>query len=381
MSKADYYELLGVARTCSEAELKSAFRKAAMQHHPDRNPGDKDAEVKFKEINEAYQALSDKEKRAAYDRFGHAAFEQGGGGAGGFGGDGFASSMSDIFDDLFGGFGGGRTRGGGGGNGRERGSDLRYNMEIMLEDAFKGKTATIKVPTSVACEPCAGSGAKPGSKPKTCSTCAGHGRVRAQQGFFAIERTCPTCAGRGEVIDNPCATCSGAGRVTRERSLSVNIPAGVEDGTRIRLSGEGEAGLRGGPAGDLYIFLSIKPHPFFQRDGADLFCQVPISMVKAALGGEVNVRTLDGLESIVKIPEGSQSGRQFKLRGKGMPVLRSREVGDLHIQARVETPQSLTKRQRELLAEFEAESSNKTHPESSGFFAKMKDFFDNISGA
>jgi len=254
-------------------------------------------------------------------------------------------------------------------------------MEIMLEDAFKGKTATIKVPTSVACEPCAGSGAKPGSKPKTCSTCAGHGRVRAQQGFFAIERTCPTCAGRGEVIDNPCATCSGAGRVTRERSLSVNIPAGVEDGTRIRLSGEGEAGLRGGPSGDLYIFLSIKPHPFFQRDGADLFCQVPISMVKAALGGEVNVRTLDGLESVVKIPEGTQSGRQFKLRGKGMPVLRSREVGDLHIQARVETPQSLTKRQRELLTEFEAESSNKTHPESAGFFAKMKDFFDNISGA
>jgi molecular chaperone DnaJ len=381
MSKADYYELLGVARSCTEAELKSAFRKAAMQHHPDRNPGSSEAEIKFKEINEAYQALSDKEKRAAYDRFGHAAFEQGGGGGpGGFGGDVFASSMSDIFDDLFGGFGGGRTRGGGG-NGRERGSDLRYNMEIMLEDAFKGKTATIKVPTSVACEPCAGSGAKPGSKPKTCSTCAGHGRVRAQQGFFAIERTCPTCAGRGEVIDNPCATCSGAGRVTRERSLSVNIPAGVEDGTRIRLSGEGEAGLRGGPSGDLYIFLSIKPHPFFQRDGADLFCQVPISMVKAALGGEVNVRTLDGLESVVKIPEGTQSGRQFKLRGKGMPVLRSREVGDLHIQARVETPQSLTKRQRELLTEFEAESSNKTHPESAGFFAKMKDFFDNISGA
>ena len=379
MSKADYYELLGVARTCSEAELKSAFRKAAMQHHPDRNPGSKEAEVKFKEINEAYQALSDKEKRAAYDRFGHAAFEQGGGGGeGGFGADGFGSSMSDIFDDLFGGFGGGRSRGGG--NGRERGSDLRYNMEIMLEDAFKGKTATIKVPTSVACEPCAGSGAKAGSKPKTCSTCAGHGRVRAQQGFFAIERTCPTCAGRGEMIDNPCTACGGAGRVTRDRSLSVNIPAGVEDGTRIRLSGEGEAGMRGGPSGDLYIFLSIKPHPFFQRDGADLFCQVPISMVKASLGGEVNVRTLDGAESVVKIPEGTQSGRQFKLRGKGMPVLRSREVGDLHIQARVETPQSLTKRQRELLTEFEAESSNKTHPESAGFFAKMKDFFDNISG-
>ncbi len=375
MSKADYYELLGVARTCTEAELKSAFRKAAMQHHPDRNPGDKDAEIKFKEVNEAYQALSDKEKRAAYDRFGHAAFEQGGGGFGG-GGDGFASSMSDIFDDLFGGFGGGQR---GRGNGRERGADLRYNMEINLEDAFGGKTATIQVPTSIACEACAGSGAKAGSKPKTCSTCSGHGRVRAQQGFFAIERTCPTCAGRGQVIENPCAACSGAGRVTRERNLSVNIPAGVEDGTRIRLSGEGEAGMRGGPSGDLYIFLSIKPHPFFQRDGADLFCQVPISMVKATLGGEVTVRTLDGSESVVKIPEGAQSGRQFKLRGKGMPVLRSREVGDLHIQARVETPQNLTKRQRELLAEFDAESSNKTHPESAGFFAKMKDFFDNIS--
>ena len=378
MSKADYYELLGVARSCTEAELKSAFRKAAMQHHPDRNPGNKEAEIKFKEINEAYQALSDKDKRAAYDRFGHAAFEQGGGGGpGGFGADGFASSMSDIFDDLFGGFGGGRARGGG--NGRERGSDLRYNMEIMLEDAFKGKTATIKVPTSVACEPCAGSGAKPGSKPKTCATCAGHGRVRAQQGFFAIERTCPTCAGRGEVIDNPCASCSGAGRVTRERSLSVNIPSGVEDGTRIRLAGEGEAGLRGGPTGDLYIFLSLKAHAFFQRDGADLYCRVPISMVQAAMGGEVTIQAIDGSEAKVKIPEGTQSGKQFKLRGKGMPVLRSREIGDMFVQTNVETPQNLTRRQRELLTEFEAESSSKTHPESSGFFAKMKGIFDNLS--
>ena len=377
MSKRDFYEVLSVARTATEAELKTSFRKLAMQYHPDRNPGDAEAEMKFKEINEAYQCLSDKDKRAAYDRFGHAAFEQGGaGGAGGFGAEGFASSMADIFDDLFGGLGGQRGRSGG----RERGSDLRYNMEIALEDAFKGKNATIKVPTSITCEACTGSGAKPGSKPKTCTTCAGHGRVRAQQGFFAIERTCPTCAGRGEVIDNPCTACSGAGRVTRERSLSVNIPAGVEDGTRIRLAGEGEAGLRGGPSGDLYIFLSLKPHPFFQRDGADLFCQVPISMVQAALGGDFTVRTLDGEESAIKVPEGTQSGRQFKLRGKGMPVLRSRDVGDLYIQARVETPQNLTKRQRELLAEFSAESSTKTHPESSGFFAKMKDFFDNIGG-
>jgi molecular chaperone DnaJ len=378
MSKRDYYEVLGVSRTCVEADLKVAFRKAAMQHHPDRNPGDAAAEVKFKEVNEAYQCLSDAQKRAAYDRFGHAAFENGGGG-GGFGGEGFGSSMSDIFEDLFGGMMGGRSRGGG--NGRERGADLRYNLEISLEDAFAGRQAEIKVPTSIKCEPCDGSGAKPGSKPRTCATCGGQGRVRAQQGFFAIERTCPTCQGRGEMIDNPCASCSGAGRVMREKNLSVNIPQGVEDGTRIRLSNEGEAGVRGGPPGDLYIFLSIKPHPFFQRDGADLYCRVPISMVQAALGGEFSVNTLGGGESRVKVPEGTQSGRQFKIRGKGMPVLRSRDVGDLYIQSVVETPQSLTKRQRELLAEFEAESSSKTHPESAGFFGRMKDFFGNLSGA
>ena len=374
MAKRDYYEVLGVAKNATEAELKSAFRKAAMVHHPDRNPGDKDAEVKFKELNEAYQCLSDGQKRAAYDRFGHAAFDQGGGG-GGFGAEGFASSMADIFDDLFGGLGGGRRNSGG----RERGSDLRYNMEITLEEAFSGKAATIKVPTTVTCETCAGSGAKAGSKPRACSPCQGQGRVRAQQGFFAIERTCPACGGRGQVIDNPCGSCSGAGRVTRERNLSVNIPAGVEDGTRIRLTGEGEAGVRGGPAGDLYIFLSIKPHPFFQRDGADLYCQVPISMVQAALGGEFAVHTLDGAESMVRIPEGTQSGKQFKLRSKGMPVLRSRDFGDLYVQARVETPQNLTRRQRELLNEFAAESSSRTHPETAGFFSKMKDFFENIS--
>ena len=376
MAKRDFYEVLGVSRTVTETELKVAFRKAAMQHHPDRNPGDKTAEVKFKEVNEAYQCLSDSQKRAAYDRFGHAAFEQGG--AGGMG-DGFGSSMSDIFDDLFGDMMGRSNRGGRSG-GRERGSDLRYNMEITLEDAFKGKTATIKIPTSISCEACTGTGAKAGSKPKTCTTCNGQGRVRAQQGFFAIERTCPTCGGRGEVIENPCSVCGGSGRVTRERSLSVNIPSGVEDGTRIRLSGEGEAGLRGGPAGDLYIFLAVKPHPFFQRDGADLYCRVPISMVQAALGGEFTVPTVDGTEAKVKVPEGTQSGKQFRIKDKGMPVLRSREVGDLYIQAMVETPQSLTRRQRELLAEFEAESTQKTHPEAAGFFDKIKDFFDNLSG-
>ena len=375
MAKRDYYEILGVTRTVTEIELKAAFRKQAMQHHPDRNHGDKEAEAKFKELNEAYQCLSDTQKRAAYDRFGHAAFDGAGGMGGGFGGgDGFSSSMADIFDDLFGDMMG--RRGGGRGAARERGSDLRYNMEITLEEAFNGKTATLKLPTSVACESCSGSGAKSGSKPRTCATCAGHGRVRAQQGFFAVERTCPTCHGRGEVIDNPCPACAGAGRVTRERTLSVNIPAGVEDGTRIRLAGEGEAGLRGGPTGDLYIFLAIKPHPFFQRDGADLFCRVPISMVKAALGGEISVRSVGGEEAKVKVPEGTQSGKQFKIKGKGMPVLRSRDFGDLYIQTTVETPQNLTRKQRELLAEFDKESSNKTHPESAGFFSKMKDFFD-----
>jgi molecular chaperone DnaJ len=379
MSKRDYYEVLGVSRTCTEAELKSAFRKSAMQWHPDRNPGDAAAELKFKEVNEAYQCLSDAQKRAAYDRFGHAAFENGGGG-GGFGADGFGASMSDIFEDLFGNIMGGGRRSGPS-NGRERGADLRYNLEISLDDAFKGKQAQIVVPTSISCEPCSGSGAKPGSKPRVCGTCGGQGRVRAQQGFFAIERTCPSCQGRGQTIDDPCGACSGAGRVSRERTLSVNIPQGVEDGTRIRLAGEGEAGLRGGPAGDLYIFLAIKPHPFFQRDGADLYCRLPISMVQAALGDEVTVRTMDGGEARVKVPEGTQSGRQFKLRGKGMPVLRSREVGDLYLQAVVETPQNLTRRQRELLAEFQAESSSKTHPESAGFFSRMKDFFGNLSGA
>jgi molecular chaperone DnaJ len=372
VAKRDFYETLGVARTATDAELKAAFRKAAMQCHPDRHPGDKQAEARFKELNEAYQHLSDGQKRAAYDRYGHAAFEQGGGMS-----DGFASSMSDIFDDLFGDIMG--RRGTRSASGKERGADIRYNLEITLEEAYNGRTATIKLPTLVACEGCAGSGAKAGSKPAICKTCAGHGRVRAQQGFFAIERTCPSCGGRGQMIENPCEKCGGSGRVTRERTLSVNMPAGVEDGTRIRLSGEGEAGLRGGAPGDLYIFLAIKPHPFFQRDGADLYCRVPISMVQAALGGEFVVRTLDGGEAKVRIPEGVHTGHQMRLRGKGMPVLRSHDFGDLYIQANVETPQNLTRRQRELLMEFEAESSHKTQPESSGFFAKMKEFFEGLS--
>jgi molecular chaperone DnaJ len=373
MAKRCFYEILGVSRSCSEVELKAAFRKAAMQYHPDRNPGDTSAEHRFKELNEAYQILSDGQKRAAYDRYGHAAFEPGGSGFSA--GDGFAASMADIFDDLFGDVMGRR---GGARSGTTRGSDLRYNLEITLEEAFSGKTANLSLPTSISCTACGGGGAKPGAKPRACPTCGGYGRVRAQQGFFSIERTCPHCHGHGEMIDNPCTQCAGSGRVTRERSLSVNVPAGVEDGTRIRLAGEGEAGLRGGPPGDLYIFVATKPHPFFQRDGADLFCRVPISMVQASLGGEVAVRTLGGGETKVKIPEGAQSGKQFKVKSKGMPVLRSRDVGDLYIQVTVETPQNLTKRQRELLAEFDSLSSTSTHPESSGFFAKMKDFFENL---
>ena len=380
MSKADYYDLLGVDRGVDEKALKSAFRKSAMKYHPDRNPDNPDAEAKFKEINEAYEVLKDPQKRAAYDQFGHAAFEQGGGG--GFGGGGFAGAggFSDIFEDIFGEMmGGGGRRGGGRSGGRERGADLRYNMEVTLEEAFKGKAAEISVPTAVSCESCSGSGAKPGSSPSTCGTCGGNGRVRASQGFFSIERTCPQCQGRGEVISDPCGDCAGQGRVTKERSLSVDIPAGIEDGVRIRLGGEGEAGARGGPSGDLYIFLSIRPHEFFQRDGADLFCKIPISMTTAALGGQFEVVGLDGAKSRVKVPEGTQTGKQFRLRGKGMPIMRSSDFGDMYIQVVTETPQKLTKRQRELLEEFEQLSSEENSPESTGFFSRMKRFLDGFA--
>ncbi|MBB3931063.1 molecular chaperone DnaJ [Kaistia hirudinis] len=375
MAKVDYYEILGVARDTDEKGLKVAFRKLAMQFHPDRNPGDHTAEAKFKEINEAYETLRDPQKRAAYDRFGHAAFEQGGPGAHGFSGD-FASSMSDIFDDIFGEFMGGRRgQRPSGGGGRERGADLRYNMEITLEEAYAGKTAEVRVPTKIACDACSGTGAKPGSHPKVCTTCDGHGRVRAAQGFFSIERTCPTCGGRGEIITDPCEKCAGSGRVTQERTLQVSIPAGIEDGTRIRLSSEGEAGLRGGPAGDLYLFLSVKPHSLFQREGADIFCRVPISITTAALGGQFDVPTVDGGKTRVKVPEGTQTGKQFRLKSKGMPVLRSKEMGDMYIQVVVETPSKLSRRQRELLEEFEQVSSEENNPESAGFFARIRDFF------
>ncbi|GGC92920.1 molecular chaperone DnaJ [Chelatococcus reniformis] len=375
MSKRCFYEVLEVERSASDGELKTAFRKAAMKWHPDRNPGDQAAEVKFREIAEAYEILKDPQRRAAYDQFGHRAFEQGvGAGQQGFGTD-FSEFMTDIFDTFF-----GETRQRGGRQARNRGSDLRYNLEIALEEAFTGKTASIRIPTAIRCETCQGSGTKAGSRPRTCATCAGAGQVRTSQGFFSIQRTCPTCNGRGEVIENPCEACHGAGRQTRERTLSVNVPAGVEDGTRIRLAGEGEAGSQGGPSGDLYIFIAIKPHAIFQRDGADLFCRVPIAMTVAALGGELEVPTLDGTQTQVKVPEGTQTGKQFRLRSKGMPVLRTRNVGDLYIQVVVETPQNLTRRQRELLAEFERESSGDTHPESSGFLSRVKELFAGLSG-
>ena len=371
MSKACYYETLEVERSIDEAGLKSAFRKLAMKWHPDKNPGDPSCEHKFKEISEAYEILKDGNKRAAYDRYGHAAFEQGNGSGHGAGfGAGFASSFSDIFEDLFGMAG---QRGGRGG--RERGADLRYNMEITLEEAFSGKTAQINIPVAVTCETCSGTGAKAGTKPKTCSMCGGAGRVRQAQGFFTLERTCPGCQGRGQMIETPCASCSGQGRVQKERTLSVNIPPGVEDGTRIRLAGEGEAGVHGGPAGDLYIFLSLASHKFFQRDGADLHCRVPVSMVTAAMGGEFEVPTIDQGKTKVKVPSGTQSGRRFRVASKGMPVLRSRQMGDMYVQVVVETPQNLTKKQKELLAEFEKLSSGETQPEAAGFFKMVKDFF------
>jgi len=378
MAKQDYYDTLGVDRGADPDAIKKAYRKLAMKYHPDRNPDDAKAEQQFKEVNEAYEVLKDDEKRAAYDRFGHAAFEQGGpGGPGGFGG-GFASGFADIFDEMFGEFGmGGARRGGGGRPGK--GADLRFNMGVSLEDAFEGKQTDIRVPTSVGCEACHGTGAEGGAKPVTCGTCHGHGRVRSQQGFFTVERTCPTCQGTGETIKDPCRTCAGSGRVQKEKKLSVNIPAGVEDGTRIRLAGEGEAGLRGAPAGDLYIFLTVAPHRFFQRDGADIYCRVPIPMTRAALGGTIEVPTVEGKLARITIPSGTPTGHQFRLKGKGMTILRSKARGDMFVQAMVETPVNLSKRQKELLEEFEKESpTDQTSPQSHGFFDKVKDLWEDL---
>jgi molecular chaperone DnaJ len=381
MAKRDYYEILGAAKGASAEELKKAYRVKAKELHPDRNSDNPNAEAQFKEINEAYEVLKDADKKAAYDRYGHAAFEGGGGGARGFnGGQGdFSSAFSDVFEDLFGDFMGGGARGGGGRSRAQRGSDLRYNLRVSLEEAHQSIQKTINVPTSVGCDTCRGSGAEGGAEPVTCPTCSGMGKVRAQQGFFTVERTCPTCNGMGQIIKNPCKSCAGHGRVEKDRSLSVNIPAGVETGTRIRLAGEGEAGLRGGPTGDLYIFIEVKEHSLFQRDGVNLFCRVPISFTTASLGGEVEVPTIDGGKSRVKVPAGSQTGKQMRLRAKGMPALRGGGSGDMLIELAVETPVNLTTRQRELLREFE-QLSEENHPEGSSFFSKVKGFWDGMKG-
>jgi molecular chaperone DnaJ len=372
MAKQDFYETLGVGKTADADELKRAYRKLAMQYHPDRNPGDKSAEQKFKEINEAYDILKDDQKRAAYDRFGHAAFEQGNRGPGDFG---FSGGFADLFEEMFGAMGGGRRAQAG----PARGSDLRYNIEVSLEDAFRGRQTAIRVATFVHCDTCKGNGAEPGSRPVSCRTCQGRGRIRMQQGFFTVEQTCPACHGAGQTIDKPCKACGGQGRVRREKTLSVNIPPGVEDGTRIRLAGEGEVGLRGAAPGDLYIFVGLAQHPIFQRDGANIFCRVPIPFTTAALGGTIEVPTVEGSRTRVAVPAGTQSGHQFRLRGKGMTVLRSPARGDMYIQAIIETPVNLNKRQQELLREFEKAGDNgKTHPESEGFFAKVKEFFEDL---
>ncbi len=377
MAKQDYYATLGVAREASADELKKAYRKLAMQFHPDRNPGDKKAEARFKEINEAYEVLKDDQKRAAYDRFGHAAFENGGSPGAGAGGFDFSASggLGDIFDQMFGEFAGGRRAG----RGPRAGNDLRQAVEIDLAEAFAGTKVNLRVATRVVCDACAGSGSEDkGRGADTCPTCGGAGKVRAQQGFFVIERTCLTCHGSGRVVRNPCRVCQGSGTVPRERTLQVTIPAGVEDGTRIRLSGEGEAGANGAPSGDLYVHVGIRPHPLFQRDGANIFCRVPLRMTQAALGGEIEVPVIDGSRAKVKIPPGTQTGDQFRLRGKGFSVLRSAARGDMYIQVMVEIPQHLTRRQRELLEDFEAETKahGKESPETEGFFAKVKEFFD-----
>ncbi len=383
MSNRDFYEVLGVSKGASDSDLKNAYRKLAMRWHPDRNPGDKSAETKFKEVNEAYEILKDAQKRAAYDRYGHAAFDpaaSGGGRGSGFdfhfgGGFGFA----DIFDEMFGEVLGGGERRHAGGGGTRRGADLRFNLEITLEEAFAGKSTEIRVPTAVVCESCKGTGSAGGSGPAPCNTCHGVGKIRAQQGFFTIERTCPTCQGQGRVVKDPCRNCGGHGRTHKDKTLQVNIPAGVEDGMRIRLGGEGEAGLRGAPAGDLYLFLSVTPHRLFQRDGANIQCLVPIAMVTAALGGTVEVPAIDGTRAKLTIPAGTQTGQQFRLKGKGMSVLRSPARGDLFIQVQVETPLNLTRQQEELLREFEKTCDTHTQsPESSSFFKKVKELWEGL---
>jgi molecular chaperone DnaJ len=376
LSKRDYYDVLGVPKGSEQEALKKAYRSKAKELHPDRNSDNPNAEAQFKEVNEAYEVLKDAEKKAAYDRYGHAAFEGGGGGQGFGGGGDFSSAFSDVFDDLFGDFmGGGR----GGRQQQSRGSDLRYNLSISLAEAFAGLQKTINVPSAVSCGSCNGSGAAGGSSPTTCPTCSGLGKVRATQGFFTVERGCPTCSGVGQIIKNPCSSCGGQGTQKKDRALNVNVPPGVETGTRIRLAGEGETGPRGGVSGDLYIFIEVSKHKIFERDGLNLFCRVPVSMAKASLGGDLEVPTIDGGRSRVRIPAGSQSGRQMRLKGKGMPAIKTVQKGDMFIEMAVETPVNLTARQKELLEEFE-QLSEDNNPETNSFFSSVKTFWESMKG-
>ena len=385
MSKRDYYEVLGVAKDADAKAIKSAYRKLAMKYHPDQNPDDAEAEAKFKEVGEAYAILSDADKRAAYDRMGHAAFQQGGAGGGHpFGGGAGSADFADIFEQVFGdafGMGGGRRGGGGRRSGPARGSDLRYDMQISLEEAYHGKDANIRVPTTVTCERCEGDGAEQGTGVTTCETCGGAGRIRRTQGFFTMEQSCPTCGGRGSYVETPCQECDGAGRVRKTRDLRVQIPAGVEDGMRIRLAGEGEAGARGGPKGDLYIFVSVGAHDLFERDGPNLYCRAPVSMVTAALGGEIDAPTIDGGKVKIRIPEGAQTGERMRLRNKGMVKLNGGGArGDMYVVLFVETPRKMTERQKEILREFCEISGDGCNPESDGFFNKVRRFWDDLNG-
>ncbi|MDR3151492.1 MAG: molecular chaperone DnaJ [Holosporaceae bacterium] len=377
---SNYYEILGLTKTASDGDIKKMYRKLAMQYHPDRNKGDKAAEAKFKEINEAYETLKDPQKKAAYDRYGHSAYKNmssggGGGDGGGFYNNGFnfssSSGFSDIFEDFFSAASSMHSE-----RVDMRGSDLRYDIAITLEEAFSGKNIDLKVKTNVACKECKGTGSEKGEKPKKCPSCRGSGRQRFSQGFFTVERTCNSCNGTGHIIENSCKNCRGAGRIGSVRDINVSIPAGIENGAKIRLSGEGEAGIRGGSAGNLYIFISIKPHQLFRREGDAIHCDVPISITTATLGGEVEVPTIDGKKALIKIPAGTQSGSILKLRNKGMSVVRSSLRGDMLIHAKVETPVNLTKKQKELLEEFDRESD--THPQSSGFFSKVKEFWQEL---
>lgn len=378
MSKSDYYEILGCSKSASEAELKKAYRTKAKELHPDRNSGNSSATEKFKQVNEAYEILRDPNKRAAYDRYGHAAFEGGGFNSGNSGNGDFTSAFSDVFEDLFGDFMGNSAGRANPSQRANRGADLRYNMRINLEEAYLGKKTNIDVPTSVTCDTCSGSGAQSGASPTSCPTCSGIGKVRAQQGFFTVERTCPTCSGRGQIINNPCRLCSGQGRVEKSKKLSVSIPYGVETGTRIRLAGEGEAGIRGGNSGDLYIFIEVQNHSIFEREGQNLYCRIPIAMTTAALGGDLEAPTLDGGKTRVKIPEGSQNNKQLRLKGKGMPNLRGGSKGDLYIEILVETPVNLNNEQIQLLRKFE-ESCENNNPANQDFFSRVKKFWNKNS--